>query len=217
LLPGPERTKAWGWKSAGSCWFNQEPLLVAAVILFGLTVVPGLPTLPFLILANFGFVSYLVFRRIREKTQETALPWTKKEEEVDDQPETFNPLPPIDVLALEVGYGLIPLVDMEQNGELLERIKSIRLQIAQEVGIVVPSIHIQDNMKLRPGAYSILLKGIEVAKGDLMVNHLMAMNPGGADDDLKWNRHQRTYLRIGCSLDQTLQKRRSFGERVYRG
>jgi hypothetical protein len=63
------------------------------------------------------------------------------------------------VLALEVGYGLIPLVDVEQDGELLERIKSIRRQIAQEIGIVVPSIHIQDNMKLKPGAYSILLKG----------------------------------------------------------
>jgi flagellar biosynthesis protein FlhA len=90
-------------------------------------------------------------------------------------------LPPIDVLALEVGYGLIPLVDVEQDGELLERIKSIRRQIAQEIGIVVPSIHIQDNMKLKPGAYSILLKGIEVASGELMINHLMAMNPGAAE------------------------------------
>jgi flagellar biosynthesis protein FlhA len=72
-------------------------------------------------------------------------------------------------------------VDVEQDGELLERIKSIRRQIAQEIGIVVPSIHIQDNMKLKPGAYSILLKGIEVASGDLMINHLLAMNPGNAD------------------------------------
>jgi flagellar biosynthesis protein FlhA len=69
-------------------------------------------------------------------------------------------------------------VDVEQDGELLERIKSIRRQIAQEIGIVVPSIHIQDNMKLKPGAYSILLKGVEVASGELMINHLMAMNPG---------------------------------------
>jgi flagellar biosynthesis protein FlhA len=72
-------------------------------------------------------------------------------------------------------------VDVEQDGELLERIKSIRRQIAQEIGIVVPSIHIQDNMKLKPGAYSILLKGIDLARGDLMINHLLAMNPGNAE------------------------------------
>jgi flagellar biosynthesis protein FlhA len=165
---------------------QPRAFIVAAVILFGFGLVPGLPTIPFLILsATAGFVAYLVFQTEKAKVadaEERALQRQKKAEE--KPPETFKPLPPIDVLALEVGYGLIPLVDVEQGGELLERIKSIRRQIAQEVGIVVPSIHIQDNMKLKPGAYSILLKGIEVASGDLMINHLMAMNPGGANETL---------------------------------
>lgn len=162
---------------------QPRAFVVASMILFGFGLVPGLPTIPFLILsATSGLVAYLVFQTERAKAEEdreAALRREKKEEE--KPPETFKPLPPVDVLALEVGYGLIPLVDMDQDGELLERIKSIRRQIAQEVGIVVPSIHIQDNMKLKSGAYAILLKGIEVASGELMVNHLMAMNPGTAD------------------------------------
>jgi flagellar biosynthesis protein FlhA len=161
--------------------------VVAAVILFGFGMVPGLPTIPFWILsATAGFVAYLVFqleKAKQEESRESALQLEKKAEEKPQ--ESFKPLPPVDVLALEVGYGLIPLVDVEQDGELLERIKSIRRQIAQEIGIVVPSIHIQDNMKLKPGAYAIMLKGIEVARGDLMINHLLAMNPGNADASVK--------------------------------
>ena len=179
--------KSLGLEIGGQLLIQPRAFMVAAVILFGLALVPGLPTLPFLVLSGTsGFISYLVLQKNKEEKQLVkAADLTESEKEDEHQPEIFNPLPPIDVLAIEVGYGLIPLVDTEQNGELLERIKSIRLQIAQEVGIVVPSVHIQDNMKLRPGAYSILLKGIEVAKGDLMVNHLMAMNPGGADEELK--------------------------------
>ncbi|MFO7716045.1 flagellar biosynthesis protein FlhA [Desulfosarcina sp.] len=162
---------------------QPRAFVVAAVILFGFGLVPGMPTIPFVILsATAGFVAFLVFQTQRAKLEEDRAITLQGEKKAEERPpESFKPLPPIDVLALEVGYGLIPLVDVEQNGELLERIKSIRRQIAQEVGIVVPSIHIQDNMKLKPGAYSILLKGIEVASGDLMINHLLAMNPGTAD------------------------------------
>ncbi len=175
--------KSLGMEIGSQLLAQPRAFMVATAILFGLALVPGLPTLPFLILSGTsGFVSYLIIQTQKAKVQEEQENALEQEEMTEEkQPEVFKPLPPIDVLALEVGYGLIPLVDVEQNGELLERIKSIRLQIAQEVGIVVPSIHIQDNMKLKPGAYSILLKGIEVAGGDLMVNHLMAMNPGGVD------------------------------------
>ena len=175
--------KSLGLEIGSQLLVQPRAFVVAAVILFGFGLVPGLPTIPFLILsATAGLVAYLVFQTDRaklEENREVTLQLEKKAEE--KPPEAFKPLPPIDVLALEVGYGLIPLVDVEQDGELLERIKSIRQQIAQEVGIVVPSIHIQDNMKLKPGAYSILLKGIEVASGDLIINHLLAMNPGTAD------------------------------------
>jgi len=162
---------------------QPRAFIVAAVILFGFGLVPGLPTIPFLILSiTSGIIAYLVFQTDKAKEEAARELALQKEQAVEEhRPEAFEPLPPIDMLSLEVGYGLIPLVDMEQDGELLERIKSIRQQIAQEIGIIVPSIHIQDNMKLKPGAYSILLKGIEVASGELMINHLMAMNPGSAE------------------------------------
>ena len=172
-----------GFEIGSQLLVQPRAFVVASVVLFGFGLVPGLPTIPFWILSvTAGGIAYLVFQTDRarqEEKQEMALQEQMKAQE--KPPETFKPLPPVDVLALEVGYGLIPLVDVEQDGELLERIKSIRRQIAQEVGIVVPSIHIQDNMKLKPGAYSILLKGIEVARGDLMINHLLAMNPGNTD------------------------------------
>jgi flagellar biosynthesis protein FlhA len=159
---------------------------VASAILFGFGLVPGMPTIPFWVLsATAGLVAYLVVQVERAKSEEEREMALQQQKKAQEKPqESFKPLPPVDVLALEVGYGLIPLVDVEQNGELLERIKSIRRQIAQEIGIVVPSIHIQDNMKLKPGAYSILLKGIEIASGDLMVNHLLAMNPGNVDQTI---------------------------------
>lgn len=172
-----------GMEIGSQLLLQPRAFVVAAVMLLGFGLVPGMPTIPFLILsATTGLVAYLVFQTDRAKQEEARENTLQQEKKAQEKPpETFKPLPPIDVLALEVGYGLIPLVDVEQNGELLERIKSIRRQIAQEVGIVVPSIHIQDNMKLKPGAYSILLKGIEVASGELMINHLLAMNPGSAD------------------------------------
>jgi len=98
--------------------------------------------------------------------------------------ENLDSLPLLDMLAIEVGYGLIPLVDAEQNGELLKRIKSIRRQVADEMGIFVPPVHIQDNMQLKPGQYSILLKGNEIANGNLMTNYYLAMNPGTADEEI---------------------------------
>jgi flagellar biosynthesis protein FlhA len=176
-----------GMEIGSQLLIQPRAFVVAAVILFGFGMVPGLPTIPFWILSGTaGLVAYLVFQSEKAKQEEQREIALQEEKKAEDQPqESFKPLPPIDVLALEVGYGLIPLVDVEQDGELLERIKSIRRQIAQEVGIVVPSIHIQDNMKLKPGAYSILLKGIEVARGDLMINHLLAMNPGHADESIK--------------------------------
>jgi flagellar biosynthesis protein FlhA len=166
---------------------NPRVMGVAAAVLGALGLVPGLPTVPFLILAfAAGSVSYLVYQTDRQRTQEAV-----KEREVADsakepsEHDGFKPLPPLDTLSLEIGYSLIPLVDVQQDGELLDRIKSIRQQIAQEIGIIVPSIHIQDNMQLKPGEYRILMKGNEMARGDLMMNHYLAMNPGGAETSVK--------------------------------
>ena len=130
-----------------------------------------------------GGVAYLVFQSGRQEVEDLdQSDGEAMAEEASQDQESFRPLPPLDILGLEIGYALIPLVDVQQDGELLNRIKSIRRQIAQEIGIVVPSIHIQDNMQLKPGEYRILLKGNEVGSGHLMTNHYLAMNPGLADE-----------------------------------
>jgi len=108
----------------------------------------------------------------------------KMKEEKAIPVEHLDTLPPLDTLAMEVGYGLIPLVDAEQDGELLDRIKSIRRQVANEIGIIIPPVHIQDNMQLKPGEYSILLKGNEIGRGELITNYYLAMNPGTAEEEI---------------------------------
>ncbi|MDR1167076.1 MAG: flagellar biosynthesis protein FlhA [Deltaproteobacteria bacterium] len=95
-------------------------------------------------------------------------------------PEKVEALLPLDVLELEVGYGLIPLVDEEQGGELLERVRSIRRQFALELGFIVPPMHVRDNLQLKPGEYAILIKGDEVGRAEMMVKYQLAMNPGDA-------------------------------------
>jgi flagellar biosynthesis protein FlhA len=163
---------------------RPRALAVAASILFIFALIPGLPTLPFMVLALLaGGIAYVVFQSGRQEAADQDQSDGEHElDEASQEEESFRPLPPLDIMGLEIGYALIPLVDVQQDGELLGRIKSIRRQIAQEVGIVVPSIHIQDNMQLKPGEYRILLKGNEVGSGHLMTNHYLAMNPGLADE-----------------------------------
>ena len=161
---------------------QPRAIAIAAAVLFGLGMVPGLPTFPFIILSIIaGSVAYLVFQTKKTDLKEKDV---EKRESKTESPEKLKLPSPLDIMALEVGYGLIPLVDAEQNGELLDRIKSVRQQIAQEVGIIVPSIHIQDNMQLKSGEYSILIKGNEVARGELMTNCYLAINPGTVEEKI---------------------------------
>ncbi|UCD80970.1 MAG: flagellar biosynthesis protein FlhA, partial [Desulfobacterales bacterium] len=156
---------------------------IAALVLFGFGIIPGLPLVPFWVLAALaGGLTYIIHRATRRQMQieQEAQMLEEKAAPV----EHLDALPLLDTLAIEVGYGLIPLVDSEQNGELLKRIKSIRRQVANEMGIIVPPIHIQDNMQLKPGQYSILLKGNEIAGGNLMTNYYLAMNPGTTDEEI---------------------------------
>ncbi len=98
--------------------------------------------------------------------------------------EAVNQLLHVDQMELEIGYGLIPLVDPDQKGDLLDRVTMIRRQTALEMGIVVPPIRIRDNIQLRPNEYSIKIKGVEVASGNVMVDHYLAMNPGNAAQEI---------------------------------
>ncbi len=161
---------------------HPQALAVTSVIVFLFSFIPGLPTLPFVILSSgIAFLAYVAFKeekRVKEEIKGKAEEEEAGPEEEAGEPEEVERLLQLDILELEVGYGLIPLVDEEQGGDLLDRIKSIRRQFAQEMGIIVPPLHVRDNLQLQPGQYRFLIKGIDVAKGNLMIGHLLAMNPG---------------------------------------
>ncbi|MBW2107904.1 MAG: flagellar biosynthesis protein FlhA [Deltaproteobacteria bacterium] len=148
------------------------------ILLFGL--IPGLPHVPFITLgAIVGGSVYLFEKKKREIARLESID-AAVDKEPEQSLESVEHLLLLDPMELEVGYGLIPLVDREQNGELLERIRSIRRQFALEMGMVIPPIHIRDNLNLKASEYRILIKGVEVGRFELMVNHLMAMDPGSA-------------------------------------
>ncbi len=172
-----------GQEIASQILYQPRAIGITALVLFGFGIIPGLPLMPFWILAALsGGLTYSIYRATRNQRQ--AEQEAELMEETPVSIEQLDSLPMLDSLAIEVGYGLIPLVDADQNGELLGRIKSIRHQMANEIGIIVPPVHIQDNMQLKPGQYSILLKGNEIAGGDLMTNYYLAMNPGSVDEEI---------------------------------
>jgi len=154
-----------------------KAIYLAALTIFFFGLIPGLPHIPFIVLSLLiGGSVYLVSKR-REgvKTREIE---TRRKEKVDVGPEPVEHLLMVDPLEFEVGYGLIPLVDREQGGEFLDRVRSIRRQFAVDMGLVIPPIHIRDNLQLNSAEYQILLKGVRVANAELMVNHYLAMDPG---------------------------------------
>ncbi len=161
--------------------FSEYPkaIYLAALTVFFFGLIPGLPHIPFIILSLIIGASVFVFGKRKEVLEEKGVD-ISKQEDVDEGPEPVEHLLMIDPLELEVGYGLIPLVDRDQGGKFLDRVRSIRRQFAMEMGMVIPPIHIRDNLQLSPSEYQIVLKGVKVAGAELMVNHYLAMNPGDA-------------------------------------
>jgi flagellar biosynthesis protein FlhA len=152
---------------------SSKAVGTAAGILLALGLVPGLPHLAFLVLG--GIVAWMAYHlHQQEQTPEAVAP-TPVTAKVDEGATRVTPL---DLMEVQVGYGLIGLVEGAQGTALLDRIKGLRRQFAESMGFVVPPIHIRDNLQLRPNEYAIILKGIEVAKADVLPGHLLAIDPG---------------------------------------
>lgn len=152
----------------------RNVLLIAAGFLTFIGLLPGLPFFPFALLA--GTLGYLVFRQARdEQRAEEAAP---HEDETPQEPSMAEVIH-VDTLTLEVGYGLLPLVDASRGGDIPERVKKLRRQLAQELGIVIPPVRVVDNLQLKPGGYSIRLYGVEVARGEVMADRHMAIDSAG--------------------------------------
>ena len=155
---------------------HPKAIYASSGILLALGLVPGLPHIAFITLAAItGFVAYSIdqMEEVIEEAPKEDKPKATPSQEVES-------LLSLDTLALELGYRLIPLVDAGKGGELLEKIKQVRKQLAIDMGIVVPPIHIRDNLKLEPNRYSFLLKGIPISGGEVMTDRYMALNPGTA-------------------------------------
>ena len=153
---------------------------LAALMIFFFGLIPGLPHMAFILLSILiAGVSYLA-REQQRGEEARAEADTSEAEEVLPGPEPVEHLLSVDALEVEVGYGLIGLVDKEQGGEFLDRVHAIRRQFAQDLGIIIPPIHIRDNLQIKSSMYNILIKGVKIASSELMINHYMAMDPGDA-------------------------------------
>lgn len=166
--------------------FSQYRVLVTAgvaVAAFGLF--GGLPKLPFIALgASLGGLAFAVRRA--EKGQEIEEETVAEQQRLEEarKPESVASLLQVDPIEMEIGYSLIPLVDESQGGDLLDRISMIRRQCAIELGVLVPVIRIRDNLQLNPDEYVVKIKGIQVGRGELMVNHYLAMDAGGVTEQI---------------------------------
>jgi flagellar biosynthesis protein FlhA len=155
---------------------NPKVIYVVSFILFLFALIPGFPSFIFITLSGIiGFVGYKMDNRIIENEKSALL---KEEQQKSKTAETLETLLNVELVELEVGYGLVSIVDGKGGGDLLERISQIRKQFALDWGVILPSVRIRDNLELKAGGYSIKIKGIEVAKGELMSDHFLAMDPG---------------------------------------
>lgn len=156
---------------------HPKAIYIAAAVLVFFGLIPGLPKIPFFLMGGFlGFIANRVEKaNVNEEMAEKAkaVEVTKKA-----NPQNLEELLNMELVELEVGYGLVHLVDTEQNGDLLERITHMRKIFALDWGVIIPSVKIKDNLELKPGGYSVKIKGVQVAKGELMSDYFLAMDPG---------------------------------------
>ena len=166
-----------GQQVMGQMFRNGRALGIAAAIVALLGIIPGMPNLVFLLIASS--MGWLAWKMLKTEKQVVETPVKVAPAPVQEAMEaSWSDVAPLDVLGLEVGYRLIPLVDKSQDGELLRRIRGIRKKFAQEVGFLVSPVHIRDNLELKPNAYRILLKGVEVGLGEAYTGQFLAINPG---------------------------------------
>jgi flagellar biosynthesis protein FlhA len=170
-----------GSQLTGQLFSNPQVLFLTAGIIGLMGLIPGMPNLAFLLIA--GGLCWLGRRILLRKPllageRAEAAVQAAAATAAEPAEATWDDVALVDPLGMEVGYRLIPLVDQAQNGELLGRIKSIRKKVAQEIGFLVPVVHIRDNLEINPNAYVVSLKGVEIGRGEAFPNQWMAINPG---------------------------------------
>ncbi|WP_172203014.1 flagellar biosynthesis protein FlhA [Niveibacterium sp. COAC-50] len=178
-----------GAQVVGQVFTNPTVMVLTASILGLMGLIPGMPNFVFLLLASaFGWGAWHLTKKAKadaEAAESFAAPTPTAPTESNEA--SWADVTPVDVLGLEVGYRLIPMVDKGQDGELLRRIRGLRKKFAQDVGFLAAPVHIRDNLELRPNAYRITLKGVEIGTGDAYPGMYLAINPGRVSGPLPGN------------------------------
>ena len=164
-----------GSQVAGQLVKSPRALRYSAFVMAGIALVPGLPALPFLTLAGIAFA--LSRRAEKPQTEEPKL--SASEKKAAEKAERPQDMLALDALSLEVGYALLPLIDPARGGELPARITALRKQMAKDMGIVLPSIHLCDNLRLDANEYRVVLRGVELSKASAWADRLLCLNPAG--------------------------------------
>ncbi len=171
-----------GASLGGQLLGRSKPIAAAAAVLGVLALVPGMPHVPFLALAAGA---WMLSRRAANAANKAAATETapgvpaKKPNDPAAQKAEIETMLPVELLSLEVGLDLLPLVDQARGGELLTRIAQLRKQLAVELGLIVPPVHVRDDLRLKPGAYRVLLSGARVGQGEIRAGRLLAIDPSG--------------------------------------
>ncbi|KUM02124.1 flagellar biosynthesis protein FlhA [Chromobacterium subtsugae] len=168
---------------------KPQVLYITSAVIGMIGLIPNMPHLSFLLIAGalLLLARMMEQRRLRDlaREQQAAQPPAPPEQQGAEV--SWNDVQHVDQLGMEVGYRLIPLVDRTQDGELLRRIRGIRKKIAQDLGFLVPPVHIRDNLEIKPNAYRILLKGVELGKGEAYIGQFLAINPGRVSKEIAGN------------------------------
>jgi flagellar biosynthesis protein FlhA len=173
-----------GGQIVSQLFTSPRALAVAASVLFLMGIIPGMPNFAFLTLAAAaGAGAWMIWQRQMKPLEEPVV------EEPVEQPEqrelSWEDVQPVDLIGLEVGYRLIPLVDRNQGGQLMNRIKGVRRKLSQEIGFLIPSVHIRDNLDLSPNSYRLSINGVSVALADVFPDRELAINPGQVFGELQ--------------------------------
>ncbi len=164
---------------------SPRALAVAASVLLLMGIIPGMPNFVFLLFAAAaGGGAWMLHQRQQQAAEEVQVPATS-EPSPEQRELTWDDVQPVDVIGLEVGYRLIPLVDRNQGGQLMNRIKGVRRKLSQEMGFLIPSVHIRDNLDLSPNAYRITINGVISAEAEIFPDRDLAINPGRVFGELQ--------------------------------
>ena len=179
------RETSFGGEVALQLGSQPHALIMAGVLVVIISLIPGLPVLPMVFVAILLVITGAV---IHNRQQKAAIVDEQIVEEVTAEekrkPESVTSLLQVDPIELEFGYGIVPMVDVSQGGDLLDRVVMIRRQCAIDLGIIVPAIRLRDNIQLGTNTYSIKIKGVEIARGEIMADHLLALSTGEVEEEI---------------------------------